>query len=299
MQPAATPLERADHEAIAVRGIERRRTIAQRRAQEAAVAAGEATSEYGNGASSTFRQDSGEFGQMSTQQQPTPPRSFTPLPYREQQPAQPTQLPPSRPSFERQPSSSQPYPGYGPPFAQPQPSYDMPYTTQPPRRAVTPSASMAAQPPYPSRQSSLPTTVGLPAPPPMPVPRQQRSLPPENYNQDPGYMPFAPSQQLQQQARQFEKRPRFALVDDGPPADAPVAVRSTSHSSRRTLSQASNGSGLAHRRGYSRENTAQAQEGAYNGVGTEEQPKQATKYTTFAEMGIEGRRAEDKECVIM
>lgn len=306
MQPVAKPYERADHESVAVKGIERRRTLLQKRAQEEAAAAGEEVSDIVT-AVSALRQNSEELSQQQQQQQRdqystpalqqlTPPDTFTLLPARDQQQQTVAHIPHRRPLIEQPSFPSQPQPGYGPSSISSRPSFETPYAQQSYLRPTTPSPPLITQQSYPARQSSLPITVDAPMPAPTAAPRQQRSLPPDKFDHDFGYAPFAPSHQLQQQAWQFTDRPRFTLIDDGPPPGAIVAVRS-----RRTPSQASNGSSLLpHQRGYSRDFAGRSQEGKYSGdYEAEDEPKPATKYATFAEMGIEGRKAEDKECVIM
>lgn len=293
MQPVAQPYGRVDHEEFAVRGIERRRTLLQKRAQEAAVAAGEEQSEYTSVlAASTPALNIDGLNWAPQQQQHTPPRSFTPLPPRDSQQA----LNPSYQSFQSQePWSAQ---QNGPSASQSQPSLSSPYNPKPLYRSATPSANSAPQTIYPVRQTSLPTEMNTPIPTPMPMPRHQHSLPSQDQLPASNFASFNSSSQLEQQAQQFANRPRFTLVDDGPPAGAPVSMRS-----RRTASQTSNGSApsVYHQRGYSRERGRRSQESR---PGTaphmeEEEPRQVTKYATFADMGITARKAEEKDCVIM
>lgn len=98
--------------------------------------------------------------------------------------------------------------------------------------------------------------------------------------------------QPQPQLQQFQDRPRYTLVDPGvspssstrglPNVDSP---RNSPRMSHRQLS-----SNTGH---HPRQNSL----GANPPANEFQQPK--TKYSTFAEMGIEGKKLEEKECVIM
>ena len=98
-----------------------------------------------------------------------------------------------------------------------------------------------------------------------------------------GPQPYQQAPFMQQ--RQFEDRPRYRLTDPG------TTLGGGSGENRPVGPRASSVPAPVSRRRQS-ENDAQAGE-------TRPNHTPPTKYATFAEMGIEGKRAGDKECRVM
>ena len=145
------------------------------------------------------------------------------------------------------------------------------------------------------RRSSLGAAAGHQSPPPaMPAMPPMPTMP--NVNGQP-----------QDPAARLRDRPRYSLIDTGskpssptPPGGGPHRVASASGGGAGGRIPSGHASG-----GYSQPNPERPTNQAPSSVASAQAPPAAqkpagsTKYSTFEEMGVQGGRAEDKDCVIM